>query len=190
MVHFCDQKHHVVVIGAGFGGLSVVRELEEPGVSITIIDRSNHHLFQPLLYQVAGASLPSAEIAWPVRSLFRHREDVRTLMAEARRFEPRTQAFPEALPGNAADVSAWVDEGRLRQTLLHALPVPNLMHWLTRHYPTLPDEVLLRLYHDLVREPDWQAQLHTAATSTELNTVRVSYHPHQLSAHRKDKITP
>ncbi|EMM3841687.1 FAD-dependent oxidoreductase, partial [Escherichia coli] len=82
MVHFCDQKHHVVVIGAGFGGLSVVRELEEPGVSITIIDRSNHHLFQPLLYQVAGASLPSAEIAWPVRSLFRHREDVRTLMAE------------------------------------------------------------------------------------------------------------
>ena len=49
MVHFCDQKHHVVVIGAGFGGLSVVRELEEPGVSITIIDRSNHHLFQPLL---------------------------------------------------------------------------------------------------------------------------------------------
>lgn len=82
MVHFCDQKHHVVVIGAGFGGLSVVRELEEPGVSITIIDRSNHHLFQPLLYQVAGVSLPSAEIAWPVRSLFRHREDVRTLMAE------------------------------------------------------------------------------------------------------------
>lgn len=72
------------MIGAGFGGLSVVRELEEPGVSITIIDRSNHHLFQPLLYQVAGASLPSAEIAWPVRSLFRHREDVRTLMAEVR----------------------------------------------------------------------------------------------------------
>ncbi len=81
MVHFCDQKHHVVVIGAGFGGLSVVRELEEPGVSITIIDRSNHHLFQPLLYQVAGVSLPSAELPGPF-SLFRHREDVRTLMAE------------------------------------------------------------------------------------------------------------
>lgn len=118
-----------------------------------------------------------------------HLEDsVRTLMAEARRFEPSTQAFPEALPGNAADVSAWVDEARLRQTLLHALPVPNLMQWLTRHYPALPDEVLLRLYHDLVREPDWQAQLHTAATSTALHTVRVSYHPHQLS--RKDKIIP
>lgn len=120
-----------------------------------------------------------------------HLEDsVRTLMAEARRFEPSTQAFPEALPGNAADVSAWVDEARLRQTLLHALPVPNLMQWLTRHYPALPDEILLRLYHDLVREPDWQAQLHTAATSTALHTVRVSYHPHQLSAHRKDRNTP
>ncbi|MCS5949206.1 FAD-dependent oxidoreductase [Klebsiella pneumoniae subsp. pneumoniae] len=83
MVHFCDQKHHVVVIGAGFGGLSVVRELEEPGVSITIIDRSNHHLF-PSLYFIRSLAhhCHPQEIAWPVRSLFRHREDVRTLMAE------------------------------------------------------------------------------------------------------------
>ncbi len=62
MVHFAI-KTSCCRDRAGFGGLSVVRELEEPGVSITIIDRSNHHLFQPLLYQVAGVSLPSAEIA-------------------------------------------------------------------------------------------------------------------------------
>ncbi|MDM2974090.1 NAD(P)/FAD-dependent oxidoreductase [Citrobacter sp. CK198] len=82
MANISEQKHHVVVIGAGFGGLSVVRDLAGADVSITLIDRRNYHLFQPLLYQVAGASLPSAEIAWPVRYLFRHRQDVRTLMAE------------------------------------------------------------------------------------------------------------
>lgn len=72
----------VVVVGAGFGGLEVVQHLAGKGAEITIVDRRNHHLFQPLLYQVAGASLSTSEIAWPVRSLFRKRPDVRTLLAE------------------------------------------------------------------------------------------------------------
>ena len=76
------KKHHIVVIGAGFGGIDFVNHLKHRDVQITLIDKRNHHLFQPLLYQVASASLAPSEIAWPVRHLFRNRKDVRTLMAE------------------------------------------------------------------------------------------------------------
>lgn len=76
------RRHHVVVVGAGFGGLEVVQGLAGSGVSVTLVDRRNHHLFQPLLYQVAGASLSPSEIAWPIRSLFRKRKEVRTLLGE------------------------------------------------------------------------------------------------------------
>lgn len=72
--------HRVVVVGAGFGGLETVHRLRGAGVRITLIDRRNHHLFQPLLYQVATASLATSEIAWPIRYLLRGREDVVTLL--------------------------------------------------------------------------------------------------------------
>lgn len=72
--------HRVVVVGAGFGGLETVHRLRGAGVRITLIDRRNHHLFQPLLYQVATASLATSEIAWPIRYLLRGREDVITLL--------------------------------------------------------------------------------------------------------------
>ena len=75
------QPHHVVVIGAGFGGLEAVHRLAGAPVRITVIDRRNHHLFQPLLYQVATASLATSEIAWPVRHLLRNRPEVTTLLA-------------------------------------------------------------------------------------------------------------
>ena len=74
--------HHVVVIGGGFAGLETVHRLAGTDVRITIVDRRNHHLFQPLLYQVATASLATSEIAWPIRHLFRRRRDVTTLLAE------------------------------------------------------------------------------------------------------------
>jgi NADH:ubiquinone reductase (H+-translocating) len=73
--------HHVVVVGAGFGGLETVHRLDGAPVQITIVDRRNHHLFQPLLYQAATASLAPSEIAWPIRHLFRRRLDVTTLLA-------------------------------------------------------------------------------------------------------------
>lgn len=72
--------HHVVVIGAGFGGLECTRALSGAGLHVTVIDRRNHHLFQPLLYQVATTSLATSEIAWPVRHLLRKRKDVTTLL--------------------------------------------------------------------------------------------------------------
>lgn len=75
-----DTAHHVVVVGAGFGGLEVARRLARTDVRITMIDQRNHHLFQPLLYQVATASLATSEIAWPIRSLFRDYKNVTTLL--------------------------------------------------------------------------------------------------------------
>src|SRR5712672_82506 len=75
------EPHHVVIVGAGFGGLEATFGLAGAPVRITLIDRRNHHLFQPLLYQVATASLATSEIAWPVRHLLRDRPDVTTLYA-------------------------------------------------------------------------------------------------------------
>lgn len=74
--------HKVVVIGAGFAGLQLIHDLKRSGVSITLIDRRNHHLFQPLLYQVATTVLATSEIAWPIRHLFRDRAEVETLLGE------------------------------------------------------------------------------------------------------------
>ena len=76
-----STPHHVVIAGAGFGGLETTYRLAGAPVRITLIDRRNHHLFQPLLYQVATASLATSEIAWPIRYLLRNRPEVTTLFA-------------------------------------------------------------------------------------------------------------
>jgi NADH dehydrogenase len=81
MTDHAQDRHHVVIVGAGFGGLETTYRLDGAGVKITLIDRRNHHLFQPLLYQVATASLATSEIAWPIRYLVRNRPDVTTLFA-------------------------------------------------------------------------------------------------------------
>ena len=75
------EPHHVVIVGAGFGGLECTHRLKGAPVTITLVDRRNHHLFQPLLYQVATASLATSEIAWPIRYLLRDRAEVTTLFA-------------------------------------------------------------------------------------------------------------
>ena len=77
-----SQKPRVVVIGGGFGGLWAVRKLARAPVDITLIDRSNHHLFQPLLYQVATAGLAAPSIAVPLRHIVRDQRNVTTLMGE------------------------------------------------------------------------------------------------------------
>jgi NADH dehydrogenase len=75
------SPHRVVIVGAGFGGLETAHWLGGAPVKITLVDRRNHHLFQPLLYQVATASLATSEIAWPIRYLLRGRPEVTTLFA-------------------------------------------------------------------------------------------------------------
>lgn len=76
------SDHHVVVVGGGFGGLQLVNDLKDAGVRITLVDRRNHHLFQPLLYQVATTILATSEIAWPIRRLYSDRPEVTTLLGE------------------------------------------------------------------------------------------------------------
>lgn len=74
-------RHQIVIVGAGFGGLQAAKRLKGVPADITIVDQRNHHVFQPLLYQVATASLTPAEIAWPIRAIMRHRSEVTTLLA-------------------------------------------------------------------------------------------------------------
>jgi NADH dehydrogenase len=79
-----SSRHRVVVVGAGFGGLNVTRALAGADVDVTIVDRTNHHLFQPLLYQVAAGILPPGLIAPSVRSAIKKQPNARALLAEAR----------------------------------------------------------------------------------------------------------
>src|SRR5829696_945500 len=73
---------HVVIIGAGFGGLETAQRLANAPIQITIIDRHNYHLFQPLLYQVAIAGLVPSQIAYPLRTIFRKQKNVNFQMGE------------------------------------------------------------------------------------------------------------
>ena len=75
---------HVVILGCGFGGLAAAKAFAAAPVAVTLVDRANHHLFQPLLYQVATAGLASVAIAAPIRHIFRRQRNVTTLLAEAR----------------------------------------------------------------------------------------------------------
>ncbi len=81
-------KPRIVIVGAGFGGLATAGGLARAHVDLTLIDRQNHHLFQPLLYQVATAGLSPADIAWPVRSLLRRQRNARVLMGEVSGLDP------------------------------------------------------------------------------------------------------
>lgn len=80
-MHRSDRKK-VVVVGAGFGGLTTAQRLARTDVDITVVDRRNFHLFQPLLYQVATAGLNPSDIAWPVRSVLRHQSNARVLLGD------------------------------------------------------------------------------------------------------------
>jgi NADH dehydrogenase len=77
-----DQRPHVVIVGGGFGGLHAARALRGAPVRITLLDRRNFHLFQPLLYQVATGQLSPANIATPLRAVFRRQQNVQVLLAE------------------------------------------------------------------------------------------------------------
>jgi NADH dehydrogenase len=85
------MTHRVVIVGAGFGGLAAAQGLAGARVSVTIIDQRNHHLFQPLLYQVGTASLATSEIAWPIRHLMRKRREVTTLLGVATGVDTRNR---------------------------------------------------------------------------------------------------
>ena len=77
-----DTRHHVVIIGCGFGGLFAAKALRRAPVRVTLIDRTNHHLFQPLLYQVATGILSEGQIAPAIRDVLRHHPSLRVVLGE------------------------------------------------------------------------------------------------------------
>jgi len=81
------DRHRVVVLGGGFGGLGAVLGLKRAPVQVTLIDRCNYHLFQPLLYQVATGTLSPGNIASPLRNILRKQKNARVLLAEATRID-------------------------------------------------------------------------------------------------------
>jgi NADH dehydrogenase len=84
-----SPDHNVLIIGGGFGGLATAQGLgNAPGIRVTLVDRRNHHLFQPLLYQVATAVLSPGEIAQPIRSILRKQTDTRVLLGEVEAVDP------------------------------------------------------------------------------------------------------
>src|SRR5215467_4197027 len=95
-----ERRPHVVIIGGGFGGLAAAQGLAGAPVNVTLIDRRNHHLFQPLLYQVATAALNPADIAYPIRAAVKHQANTRVLLAEAKSVD-------------VAHRRLWLDDGVL-----------------------------------------------------------------------------
>jgi NADH dehydrogenase len=112
--------HRVVVIGGGFGGLQAVHHLRRAGVEVTLIDRRNFHLFQPLSYQVATGALSAAEVCYPLRWIFKRRKDVRVLMAEVTGFD---------LEGRRVQIEPAVGEGES-----HSIPYDTLIVAGGSHY--------------------------------------------------------
>jgi NADH dehydrogenase len=82
-----ERRHRVVVVGGGFGGLHATLGLRRAGVDVTLVDRRNFHLFQPLTYQVATGALSPGEVAYPLRAIFKRDRNVRVVLAEVVRFD-------------------------------------------------------------------------------------------------------
>ncbi len=104
-MHTAAARHRIVVIGGGFGGLQAVKALGRVDAEITLIDRHNYHLFQPLSYQVATGGLSPGDIAMPLRHVFRRQKQVGVLLAEVVSFD---------LPARQVAVRAEVPQGILR----------------------------------------------------------------------------
>src|SRR5260370_41441677 len=85
------EKHRVVSLGGGFGGLAAAQKLKRAPVEVTVIDRRNFHLFQPLLYQVATGSLSPGEIAAPIRGVLSRQKNTSVLLGEAVDVDPRAK---------------------------------------------------------------------------------------------------
>ena len=101
------KKNQVVIIGCGFAGLEAAKTLRKADVDITLIDRTNHHLFQPLLYQVATAGLAAPAIAAPIRNMFRKQRNVTTLMGDVTAIDAVAQTITLEGSGTAANTLAY-----------------------------------------------------------------------------------
>src|SRR3712207_2134608 len=112
------SRPHVVVIGGGFGGLTAARALKHVPVDVTLIDRNNHHTFQPLLYQVATATLNPSDITAPIRHILRNQHNATVLLAEVERID-------------VAQRTLTIDEGQGRERVIaydYLIVAPGARH--------------------------------------------------------------
>src|SRR5580700_5005436 len=130
--------HRVVIVGAGFGGLSAAQALASAPVSITVIDRKNHHTFQPLLYQVATAGLSPGEIAAPIRSILHRHKNIEVLLAEVTGFDLERRVVQTAVQNDVQNDA----RGDLRNQ--------NLLNQNLRNQGDLPKEVQEIPYDSLI----------------------------------------
>src|SRR5687768_2333800 len=86
-------RHRVVIVGGGFGGLYAAKALDRAPVDVVLLDRRNHHIFSPLLYQVATGALAPSEIAQPLRHILRGQANTRVLLGEAVDLDPDTRVI-------------------------------------------------------------------------------------------------
>lgn len=106
---------------------------------------------------------------------------VRVLMADAMSFSPAKENFPEDVAVNQVIQESLVDEQAVITHLKSSLPVENLMLWLKQNYQELPDNAVLQLYHDLVREQDaWSSRYHDNTVDTDLRELQITYYPHRI----------
>jgi NADH:ubiquinone reductase (H+-translocating) len=105
-----NRPHRVVVIGGGFGGLQAATHLARAPVELTLIDRRNFHLFQPLTYQLATGALSPAEVCYPLRAIFKRRRNVRVMLGEVRGFDlDSREVRVESGAGDSSQVSVGYD---------------------------------------------------------------------------------
>src|SRR4051812_19769092 len=98
------RRHRVVIVGAGFGGLFAARALRRAPVDVTVVDRTNHHLFQPLLYQVATGVLSEGDVAPPIRDVLRRQRNARALLGEVVDIDLATRELVVDTIGNRSRV--------------------------------------------------------------------------------------
>lgn len=106
-------------------------------------------------------------------------DEVRKIMAQLQNYHPEPHAFPDDMQTDFK-LEEWIDENQLFTLLESSLPVPHLLEWLHQHFPHLPDNVTLRLYHDLVRSERWQTRQSAQEAQTSLQQVRVHHYPHEV----------
>src|SRR3546814_395198 len=101
--HNSNKFPRVVIIGGGFGGIEVAKGLKDKEVEVVLLDRNNHHTFQPLLYQVATGTLDAPSIAFPLRKMFRKQENLTFRMADVRRIDAENKQLDTDIGQIASD---------------------------------------------------------------------------------------